>query len=374
MYETIIQLITIITGTTVVLAAGSAQEDSSVDLLSLIKPDQHKLRGNWQRTKSGLQADARDTSATCVLPFEVTGSYDMEFEFTRTSGDDVVGVILPLERTQVFFELSGWAGAAHGLSRINKAGTRSDENPTAVKPGRLENGKRYRASVSVRPDGDRISIDASLDDDSLIRWSGSFDDIEPNLAFNIPNRSRPALATSRSKVVFHSFSIKHKDGQGKKIELDLTPLRTNGEPDQPVTLGNPNASMKSVPVTGGAVDLTDVIWKDSKGQLDIVPFKGDQHYYLYAVDEDRGGHVLALIDGDEYRVLGKVDRGYERRQWHQVRIRQKGSRLIVYLNGTKDREAIDGSLSAGTIGLYCRGAKGAHFRNIFVRQLSAIQN
>ncbi len=102
--------------------------------------------------------------------------------------------------------------------------------------------------------------------------------------------------------------------------------------------------------------------------------QNDQHYYLYAMGQDRRDHVLALIDGDEYRVLAKAVRGYERFRWHQVRIQQEGPKLTVYFNGIKNLEAIDGSLSAGTVGLYCWGAKGAHFRNIIVRRLPSAGN
>ena len=239
-----------------------------------------------------MEVDAGDASALCVMPYELSGNYQLDFEFTRMRGEDVVGVILPLGKGQVFFELSGWSGAAHGLSRINKSSTRSDENPTSVRPGELENGRRYRVSVSVQRKQGGVSITGSLDGASLFDWSGGFDDIEPNIAFSIPNRLRPALASSRSKVVFHSLSVLHDSGDGKPIELDLTRFRMSGAPTNVVV--NSNATMKRVPATGGPVDLTDVIWQDTRGQLEIVSFKGEQIVRLQGQDD-----TVALLPGSQ---------------------------------------------------------------------------
>jgi len=89
-----------------------------------------------------------------------------------------------------------------------------------------------------------------------------------------------------------------------------------------------------------------------------------QHHYLWAMDRQRGFHILACKDGETYRVLARNARRYARGKWHQVRVVLDGPKITVYLDGEKDLEAVDETFARGTFALYAWGCAGAKFRSV----------
>jgi outer membrane protein assembly factor BamB len=93
-------------------------------------------------------------------------------------------------------------------------------------------------------------------------------------------------------------------------------------------------------------------------------YQDPEHYYLFAMDEQRKYHVLALKNGGEYRALASSEKGYEVGKWYGLKISLSGSRITVYLDGEKDLEAEDGTFHKGSIALYSWGSSGAMFKNL----------
>lgn len=243
-----------------------AQESRSVDLLTLIDLEKHVLLGNWESTSAGLKVSTEEGRAVCRIPLEVSSSYELAYEFTRESGNDTVGVILPLGRTQVYLELSGWDGTAHGLSRIQEQSTKSEDNPTSVRPGKLVNGKRYRVRVRVRTGTEEVAIAVLLDGKTLIDWSGPYDEVEPNVVYRLGRNDRLALAANKCTTVFHA--------------VKLTP----GEPPREVVR----------PIPPGKVDLTAIDWREKKGSIEVVEFQGQKVVRTQGQDD-----TVALLPGVE---------------------------------------------------------------------------
>ena len=272
------------------VAVASSQSDISVNALEMINPDNHALLGDWEFGKSGLRVKSPRERALCVVPYELSGDYKLSFDFTRLEGDDVVGVILPLQKTQVLFELSGWGGEAHGLSRINGASTRSAANPASVRPGSLETGVRHSASVEVTFGDLQLTVDATLDNNSLFRWSGSIDDVAPNLVHQTPNKQRPALVTSKSTAVFHSLRIEHAPTKGRTVSIDLSQAPGRESSAEPIV------NLEAEPVTAGKLDLTVVNWGQRRGNLSLVDFKGEKVVQLQGTDD----RCVALLPGVDF--------------------------------------------------------------------------
>jgi len=93
-------------------------------------------------------------------------------------------------------------------------------------------------------------------------------------------------------------------------------------------------------------------------------YQDPEHYYLFAMDQERGFHVLACKQGETYRVLASNANRYDSGRWYHVRITLEGSNIAVYLDGKKDLEAVDGALAEGSLALYAWGCAGAKFRHI----------
>jgi len=116
-------------------------------------------------------------------------------------------------------------------------------------------------------------------------------------------------------------------------------------------------------------------FKDGKLQLQIsssdddvlgVAFRiqGRDRYYLWAMDRQRGFHILALKNGSSYRLLSSSSNRYEPNRWYDLEVMLEGPRITVHLDGKKDLEAADSTLERGTFALHAWGCAGAKFRNI----------
>jgi outer membrane protein assembly factor BamB len=93
-------------------------------------------------------------------------------------------------------------------------------------------------------------------------------------------------------------------------------------------------------------------------------FQGPGQHYLWAMDRQRGFHILALKQGDTYRTLAVKPTGYETNRWYQVRVVLDGPAITVSLDGWEDLKATDETLTSGTVALYAWGSAGAKFRSV----------
>ncbi len=92
--------------------------------------------------------------------------------------------------------------------------------------------------------------------------------------------------------------------------------------------------------------------------------ENEQRHYLFNTDKQRNFSILAVKDGDTYRVLATADRAYQVGKWHRYRIHQQGEKLRVEMDGETLLEAEDATFSSGTIGLHCWGSDKVQFRDI----------
>jgi outer membrane protein assembly factor BamB len=92
--------------------------------------------------------------------------------------------------------------------------------------------------------------------------------------------------------------------------------------------------------------------------------QADDKYYLWAMDLQRGYHVLALKDGETYKVLASSKQRYQRNKWYDLKVKMNGPDIKIYLDGQLDLEATDSTLSGGKIALYSWGCAGSKFRRL----------
>lgn len=97
-------------------------------------------------------------------------------------------------------------------------------------------------------------------------------------------------------------------------------------------------------------------------------FQGPDRYYLWAMDRQRGFHVLALKTGGQYRLLARNEKGYVPDRWYKLKVALKGRKITVYLDGEKDLEANDSTFRSGTVALHAWGCAGAKFHRLRWRQ------
>jgi serine/threonine protein kinase len=190
-----------------------------IDLMAIADPEKDAEIGLWRREGAGLignQDEANKDHPLLALPATVTGSYELELEFTRHGPAGTVSVILPLDGDRIvtafFQEFSPFAG----LADVRGMNTRNAENPTRV-PQRLENGKRYRARVQVTLKDANADINVTLENQPLFRYQGPASDLssrrqETSLKKGVElDIDRPSLE-SIDPVTWHACWLRPLEG------------------------------------------------------------------------------------------------------------------------------------------------------------------
>lgn len=181
---------------------------SGIELLAANDLLGGRVAGKWTHNDDGLTVlpEKGLLFLQLNLPGEIVGSYDMEVQFTRHTSDQAVGVVLPAGSRLCSVVLSSYAGIASGLEYINDQDVRN--NPTTVKPATLNNGQPYTLLIHVRPQGDMVSITATLDGKPFISWSGAQSSLHSYQGSweAVPNRA--SLIAYECSVTFHSVRLR----------------------------------------------------------------------------------------------------------------------------------------------------------------------
>ncbi len=90
----------------------------------------------------------------------------------------------------------------------------------------------------------------------------------------------------------------------------------------------------------------------------------ENHHYLWATDLQRKFRILAVKDGDQFRVLAKNDNAYQKATWQHVKITLHGPKMTVYVDGQEDLSAVDDRYTKGTVALHSWGSDSAKFRRV----------
>jgi hypothetical protein len=189
-----------------------------VDVLRLIDTKRDAVAGAWKVNGAGLNV-ASGTGARIVVPVMIDGGYDFDAEFTRTMGAGSINFIIPVGSHACMAVLGGWKGGASGLMDVDGRDAMNPGNPIAVRPGPIETGHRYRASVRVRIlSKARAIVDVWLDGKPYLpHWEGNPPALSNNAYWALPNPNRLGLAAQETDATFHSARLRLVSGSA---ELD----------------------------------------------------------------------------------------------------------------------------------------------------------
>lgn len=396
------------------------QDRQSINLLQSFDPASQIVAGTWTMADAELQV-AASKAARCILATNVPTSYDITFEFTRTEGDDAVALILPIGDVSPALEISSWQGEVHGLARVNGGSSRDASNPTTVRPGTIENGKRQELLVSVRAEDNSPTITATLNGTELLKWSGPTSALASHFAFNLPNPRTLGMAVQNSAVTIHRASLEAVGAMqpAPTPTSPATPKRENllsnlGRPGTPgwepfnqgqfqVATEAGREILKSVPGSGSGdrgAFLQDVEFSTGTLSIDLkgnsqpgssflgVVFRGvdgDTYDAVYFrtfnfghSDSVRRGHAVQYMshpDFDWAKLRAERPEEFENpanpepgsEDWFSARVEVEEQRVRVFVNGATepclDVEAL-GSVKSGKVGIWFNGI--ASFANLKV--------
>ncbi|MCC9606111.1 DUF1080 domain-containing protein [Blastopirellula sp. JC732] len=194
-----------------------------VDLLSQIQLPDHVIFGDWSRSGTSLVGNS-GIHRRVMAPYAIKGDYLLEMEFTRSSGDEAVGLHLPVADTSCDFLLSGWQGRLNGLRKINDNNLdRQPQFADSVKAGpAIANGKRHKVLVQVKAVSPfETNIRVALDDVPYLDWTGDNQSLINDAETIFPLVQAPGIFLFSSPTEIHSFRLQHlQNGEGRQLGDD----------------------------------------------------------------------------------------------------------------------------------------------------------
>jgi hypothetical protein len=180
----------------------SADVHAQGSLIESLKPAQ-VIVGDWRVVDGGLVVGA-GAASRAVVATRVSTSYALTVEFTRTEGDNSVGVILPVGSSQCAFIMSVFNGEAHGIGIID--GKLARDNVSTIKPGKIETDHPYRLLIEVDVKDSAVAIASTLDGRPFLEWSGQTRSLSMLERWKTPSASNVGLMTF-APTTFHKVTI-----------------------------------------------------------------------------------------------------------------------------------------------------------------------
>ena len=206
----------------------------NIDLLPLLDLEHGVIKAKAKRTGQGIELSAAaGNPGRLAVPVWPRGAYELQCDFTASTQQMVVAVVIPTNRKRVaVVPLNG--RFAVGLQDIDKTGPRNGDNPTSTKPGRVIAGRRHKLLIRVVPAGSECEINIHLDTDKepLFSWKGSEDDLSLR-RWQTPHQKLIALGCSGGSMTCHALQLKMLSGEAwilaPRRRLRLTSTRSASE-------------------------------------------------------------------------------------------------------------------------------------------------
>lgn len=265
------------------------------DVLTMVKLPDQALRGMWKRLDNALSCEP-SVDSMFLLPVAVSGSYEIECEFTRRTSKEGVAVIFPVGDSSTAIVLSRWTGAASGIATVGgvEAKDISLKSGAAVRPSQLVNGQRYNLKINVSLQGDRATIEATLNDQRFVAWKGLASQVGLWASYSIPCQQAIALIANENITDFHKCELTLKKG-GKAYRLS---------DDSKTDWKNPLTVVADAPPKPLAKVCLD--WKGHKYFISEKPMKLGEARKLATQLQ---GRLLTISSKEEQDFIMKEGRG-----------------------------------------------------------------
>ena len=183
-------------------------EGRPIDLLQMVDLSKHVYRGHWERQGHGVGCD-ESVDATLMAPVAVSGSYEVDLEFTRRTQNDGISLIGPMGEQPGSVVVSGFNGSVGGLSKVDGKSLKDlpESSGASVKPNSIENGRRHRLHVRVDRSPNTVAVNATLDGQRLVLWKGSTTAITDDPKFVLPCVDALGVRVGHSVVDIHKWEL-----------------------------------------------------------------------------------------------------------------------------------------------------------------------
>jgi len=181
----------------------------AVNLLKLIDPAKDTVKGDWRMEQGALVCSA-GTFVRLEIPYLVPEEYDLRIKFTPMEGNQSLRVILVKSGRQFLWVMGDQFDKYFGFW-MNQSWS---SNPTTVKDGaKMQNGRIYQLIIQVRKD----ELAVTFNGEPIVRWKTDYQNLSNNVGWKLHDDSLLGIATSLSKVKFHSIDLLEITGKGRVV-------------------------------------------------------------------------------------------------------------------------------------------------------------
>lgn len=385
----------------VLLAAAPLRAQQSTDLIKGFQQDSI-LNGTWQPNDGKLLATGE--RARAILADSVPKNYSLTTEFTRTEGDDSIGIVLPVGESQCLLNLSAFNGEAHGIGIID--GRYARDNETTIRPGRLENDHTYRLLIEVSERQGNWTIGSQLDGRPFLSWKGKAASLSMMDQWKLNSAKQLGLFTNCG-VTFHRLvlrpldpSMRMTDQAGGSPNPSTAPSTIRFQQQTWVTANADSAEVKTyqdrpaLHVTGNErtfVYLQNETFSDGVIEVDIaadtfcgIGFRANndgtvvEKLYLRPFNSGTAKHENTV----QYSMLGRPKFGWRQLredfpgkyeagadvrslEWFHLKVRIEGQKLTAWVNDDSAPvitvDPLLGDRSSGKLGFWTWNGRFSNF-------------
>jgi hypothetical protein len=187
--------------------------DGAVDLLALVDPKVHTVKGEWKRDGKSLTGS---NGGRLQLPYEPGEEYTVEATLRRGDGDSSFCVGLVAGGQQVIALVDSWPrrGYIAGLDRVDKKDV--VDNPTAVKGQLLKGDQAHSLVYTVRAGNITIAVNGT----TVVDFKGEFTRLSINDRFGVPNKSALFLyiGSNTATITLDRLTVTPVKGKGTVLK------------------------------------------------------------------------------------------------------------------------------------------------------------
>lgn len=149
-----------------------------------------------------------------MIPVTVAGNFELNCEFSRRAGDDATFILFPIGDSACAVLVSAFHGASSGLEMLDGRVVNDIAPSTgaSVRPGLIANDLRHRMHLDVSQSGGQAAITASIDNQPIVNWRGSVDQLSRPVWEILPCDRAIGIMANRCNVEFHKLELRLKPG------------------------------------------------------------------------------------------------------------------------------------------------------------------
>jgi serine/threonine protein kinase/Leucine-rich repeat (LRR) protein len=172
----------------------AALQPGDIDLLKLIDPQKHAVKGKWRFENQQL-VTPRDLFDRLQIPVTPPLAYELEMVATRTEGQDSLNLGLVCGNHRFILTLDGYKGKVSGLTYLD--GLDVHRHEFWYRQRVFTNGQPCRISCMVRPQGIRVTAD----DKEIVNWQ-DYARLTMSPSWELPNKTQLGIGPG-ADTVYH---------------------------------------------------------------------------------------------------------------------------------------------------------------------------